>query len=75
MDLPCTMFIQGFIVMHHSALGRLYVMTGHVVIAAVPISCEWRAVCASLKYIRFLLIIFNEGAGNGLFQLADMSHT
>jgi hypothetical protein len=32
-------------------------------------------VYSSLRYIRFLLTIFNEGAGSGLPWLADMSHT
>jgi len=44
-------------------------------IAAIPICCEWRAVYSSLRYIRFLLTIFNKGSGSGLLLLADMSHT
>jgi len=64
-----------FYITHHFALGPLYVMTGHIVIAAIPICCEWRALYSGLKYVRFLLSIFNEGSGSGLLRLADMSHT
>jgi hypothetical protein len=59
------MLIQGCIVMHRSALGPLYVMAGHTVIAVVPISCEWRAVCT---------YHINNGSGSGLFWLAEVSH-
>jgi len=37
-----------FYVTRHSALGPLYVMTGYIVIAAIPLCCEWRAWYSSL---------------------------